>query len=159
MGIHSKNSGTDPYGNFNFRVNFMHPKLGHIKSGFNKVSPIGVTGVYKEYREGGNNKMPDLILESVSAEPVTLTKGMTDNDAIEYIANMFFSSKNGVVSSFQNRFDVEVEVMDRQNKRAVKTYQMLDCVIEQFILGEFDSLGETYAIENIVFRFGALTTR
>lgn len=149
----------DPLGNFNFRVIFNHQKLGNIKCGFNTLSGMGVTSVFKEYREGGNNKTPDLILESISTDPVVLSKGMTVDDSIYSVADLTYATENGVVAPFKNRFGVTIQVMDRQNTYPVKTYELYDCVVEQMSLGEMNAQGDMIMIENLVIRFNELIKR
>lgn len=149
----------DFFANFNFKVEFHHPKLGAINCGFNGVSGIGTTNIFKEYREGGNNKTPDLILESVSTTPVILTKGVSMDDSIYTLAEMTTKTVDGVVSTFKNRFDVFVYVMDRTRTRAVRTYEMRDCLIEQFTLGDLNASGEEILLEAVSFRFNELVKR
>lgn len=151
--------GVNYYNNFNFKVEFTHSKLGNISCGFNGVSGIGITNIFKEYREGGNNKTPDLLLESVSTSPVTLTKGVSLDEAIYNLAEMTTQTVDGVVSPFSNRFDATVYVMDRAFQNAVKTYEMRDCVIEQFVLGDLNSMGTEILLESIVLRFNELVKR
>lgn len=150
---------SDPLGNYNFRVIFSHQKLGNIKCGFNSVSGLGVTSVFKEYREGGNNNTPDQILESVSTQPVSLTRGMTVDDSIYQIVELSYQTVNGVVSPFKNRFNVTVQVMDRTNTKPVKEYEMMNCVLESFKLGDMLGQGDTILIESISIRFNELIKR
>ena len=147
---------SDPFANFNFRVQFHHAKLGNIYCGFNFVSGIGVSSVFKEHREGGNNSTPDLILESISTHPVTMTKGMTVDESIYQLVSMMYKNENGVIAPFKNRFDVSVQVMDRQQKSVVKQYQLKDCVVEQFILGDMNSMGTEILMETVIIRFNEM---
>ena len=152
----AKVSKKDPYTNFSFRVHIDSPKLGAIQCGFHTVSGLGVNAVYKEYREGGNNFIPDKLLETVSDNPVSFATGMTDNEAIVHLGTMFFEQGHAV-APFSNRFDIRVEVMDRTLKKPVRTYGLYECVLETFILGDLNSMGSEFLIENFSVRFNAIS--
>lgn len=152
----AKVSKADPYGNFNFRVDIISSKLGNIQCGFNTVTGIGVTAELKEYREGGNNGIPDKLIESISASPVTFGRGMTRNDAIYDLVSMYFQSVGGVYGSFKNRFDIRVDVMNRTNDKVVKSFTLIDCVIEGLLLGDLNSMSSEYMIEGFTAQYNAL---
>lgn len=153
---YSKATKTDPYKAFNYRVQITSPKLGNIECGFSSITGLGVTANFEEYREGGNNGIPDKFIEYFTANSVVMSRGMTQNDAIYDLVELYFKSSKGLRGSFENRFDVKVEVMNYTNTAPVKSFQLIDCVIENFGLGDFNSMTSEYAIEGLTIQFNAL---
>lgn len=147
-----KKTGEAPEGNFNFKVEITAPKLGPIEIGFQSISGIGVTANFKEYREGGNNYIPDKLLDYVSDTPATFMTGITQNEAIMDL--MYFYFRGGKqAGSFSQLFDIKVYLKDRSGKYNVRSYQLIGCQFESFTLGDLDALGESFAVESFSVRY------
>lgn len=153
---YAKVSKADPIGNYNFRVSIISTKLGSIQCGFSSVTGIGVTSNFKEYREGGNNSIPDKLLDTISASPVTFSKGMTENEAITDLVALYYNPTDGIVGSFSKRVDILVEIMNRTNTAPLKSYTLIECSIETFILGDLNSMVSEYMIEGFSVQYNAL---
>lgn len=149
----------DPLGNFNFRVIISGGKLKNITAGFNAISGLGVTVNYKEYREGGNNGIPDKLVESIADNPVTFMKGVTKDDSILDIAHYYLRRTNGTIGSHSNRFTIKVQVMDKIFKEVKRTYTLHGCQLETFNLGDLSGQGAEVLVESFSVRFNSLSVK
>lgn len=134
--------------NINFRVHIVHNKMGVIECGFFSMAGLNVNAEMEQKREGGNNKLPDNFVQSISIEPVTLTKGTTKDEVILELASKVFDSPSGVISPFSELFQVTIEQLDRMGE-TFKKYELEDCILNGVAIGEINSVGMDIHISSI----------
>lgn len=141
----------DPYRNFNYEVSFSGFKAVY-GSGWSYVSGVKVRNDYKEYKEGGNNGVPDQIHDSTIYEPITMERGMSeDMSLIQAFNGQFDKSGKGVLS--KNRFTITIKIKDRDNKKVVRTIKLKDAWITAFETSDLMGLGTEVLINRVIVTF------
>lgn len=153
MDLTTVSSKESPYANYNYKVLIFQPKIGTIYAGFSSVTGMGITVNFSERRQGGNNKIPDKFVESISDSPVVLSKGMSkDVSLVEFMAFLLKPYKN-VIGHFSKLFSVEIEVRNRDNTKKVKTIIFDHCKVESFNIGDLEANGSEILLESFSFRY------
>lgn len=137
----------DPYRDFNFRVTITGKKT-FAKAGFNKVTGIKVKTDVIEYRDGADKQLtPHKLSGLVKYDPITLERGMSeDTDMWDWLFLQVTSNDN------KHKCTVIIEVMDRDNKKAVKKYEVLEAWISDYETNDFDAAGNNVAIDRMVIQ-------
>lgn len=129
---------------YNFKVTIVHPKLGGFEIPFSNVSSLQLQKEMKEYKEGGNTGLPEQIIETVRANPIEFSRGMTEGDnlVLDIIQSNFkFSGKNNILGSREDSlFDISVEVNNRQQRGTGKGYTLHDCQITSVVISDFNAM-------------------
>lgn len=140
----------DPYRNFNFSVDF-NTNYGSIKTGWNAVTGVKLRHDYKEYREGGNNGVPDQIHAETRYEPIVMRRGMSeDTDILNLISKA--GGGQGIGIRKKDKFDVTIKVKDR-NRAIVKSFKLLDCWITAYEMGDLNAQGAEILFDQITLSF------
>lgn len=136
----------DPYKSFRFEVEIS----GHMvfaRAGFQSVSGLQMSTEVIEYREGGDNltvsKSPGL----TTFEPITLSRGMSeDTDMWDWASKIFSLDRNSQNPKY--RANMIIKLKDRDNK-VVKAWEVPNCWISRYETGEFNAMNNEVMLETI----------
>lgn len=135
----------DPYRNFNFRILFGTTEVAACK----KMSKLSVAVDVVKFR-AGNAQSPasELMPGRVTYDPVTFESGLTQDKAFQEWAGMLARNEwstgdRAVEPNF--RRDVTVQVMDIDNKTAVREY-----VLHNAWVSKYQALGDLVGDANDV---------
>lgn len=136
----------DPYKSFRFEVE-ISGNMVFARAGFQNVSGLQMSTEVIEYREGGDNltmsKSPGL----TSYEPVTLSRGMSeDTDMWDWASKLF--SLDNVNHQAKYRANVKIKLKDRDGS-VVRAWEIPNAWISRYETGEFDAMGNEVMIETI----------
>lgn len=141
----------DPYRNFNFAVDFVG-KVGIIKSGWNNVTGIKLRHDYKEYKEGGNNGVPDQMHTESRYEPITLRRGMSEDfSVLKLLSSSYSKNGNGITKSA--KMDIVIKIKDRDRKKIVRKFTLRDAWVTAFETSDLDAMGAEVLMETIIVSF------
>lgn len=136
----------DPYKSFRFEVEIS----GHMvfaRAGFQSVSGLQMSTEVIEYREGGDNltvsKSPGL----TTFEPITLSRGMSEDTDMWDWASKIFSLDNNSHSP-KYRANMIIKLKDRDNK-VVRAWEVPNCWISRYETGEFNAMNNEVMLETI----------
>ena len=138
----------DPYKNFKFRVKWDNQYI----PGISRVTGLIRTTEVVEHREGGdpstNRKAPGLTQFS----PITLERGLTDDQAFEDWANLVWKLGAGLGSeSSLNEFrkDILIEIYNEAGQK-VRAYKVYRCWPSEYqALPTLDANESSVAVEHI----------
>jgi phage tail-like protein len=136
----------DPYKNFKFRLRWG----GQYVTGISKVSGLKRSSEVVEHREGGDPSTSRKSPGRTEYEPLTLERGVTDDDAFESWANQVWKlgAPLGQESSLNEfRKDISIELYNEAGQfvRAWKVYRCWPS--EYHALPDLDAGGNNVAIE------------
>ena len=136
----------DPYENFKFRVTWD----GRHIPGVSRVSALTRTTELVEHREGGDPSSTHKFPGRTAYAPITLERGLTDDQAFETWANQVWQLGSVPESSLNFRKDVTVELMDEAG-RVVRRYLVHRCWPSEYqALPALDANGQAaVAIEGL----------
>lgn len=128
----------DPYENFKFRVTWD----GHQIQGVSRVTALTrITGVV-ELREGGEPSSTRKFPGRTAYAPITLERGLTDDQEFEHWANQVWKLGSVPQSSLNFRKDVTIELMD-ETGRPVRRYLVYRCWPSEYqALPDLDANGQ-----------------
>jgi phage tail-like protein len=137
----------DPYKSFKFEVE-ISGNMVFAKAGFQNVSGLKMNTEVIEYREGGDaltvSKTPGL----TSFEPITLSRGMSeDGDMWEWASKLF--DYNNPSTRGKHRANMKIKLKDRQGN-VVRAWNVPNCWVSEYSTGDFDAMGNNVMIETIV---------
>ena len=128
----------DPYGGYNFRVEWD----GIIHAGFKTCQGLESTQEPIDYREGtdkglARRKLPGLL----TLANITLTRGITDNREL-------WSWRNEIMQGKDARKNVSVVLMDNEGNEKLR-WNVSECWPSKWTGPSFDTTSNTVAIETL----------
>lgn len=143
----------DPVRGFNFEVVFSGRGRQIYRTGFQKVTGVKSTINFVEYKEGGNNGVPDKIPSDVNFEPITMTHGVTDS--LEFPL-AYASQFNRLGAGMQNTYTIDIYLKDRDNRTVIRHTRLLNAMITSFQEGDLDAQSSAVAINTIIVTFSGV---
>jgi phage tail-like protein len=141
----------DPYRNFNYRVDFVGRKA-IFNSGWSYVSGVKANNEYKEYKEGGNNLVPDQIHERTIYQPISMERGMSEDTSImDAFSGQF--SRDGIGIRNRERYDVIVSVYDRDGRSLARKFTLREAWISVYETSDLSAMGTEVLFDRIVVSF------
>lgn len=141
----------DPYRNFNFAVDFVGG-TGIVTSGWNNVTGVKLRNDFKEYREGGNNGVPDQIHSESRYEPITMRKGMSEDLSLLKLISKSYD-EGGIGITNDAKMDIVIKVKDRDGRSIVRQFTLRDAWISAFETSDLDAMGAEVMMEIITVSF------
>lgn len=138
----------DPYKNFKFRVKWD----GQYVAGLSKMTPLKRTTEVVKHREGGGPHNPHKAPGRTDYDAITLSRGVTHDQAFEAWANLAFLHGAGPgaemkLKSF--RKDVIIDVFNEAGQKAI-SYKVFRCWVSEYsALPEMDANANAVAIETL----------
>lgn len=143
----------DPYKNFKFKVYFGEET--EPIGGVSKVSMLKRTTEVIEHRDGGDASTVVKAPGQTKYEPITLERGVFNNQTFENWAMKIHSLTTGAaadVSIADFRKDIRIEMLDEAGNKAME-YTVWNCWISEYqALPELDASGNAVAIESITIQ-------
>lgn len=141
----------DPYKSFKFEVTISGDTV-FARAGFSKVSGLKMEAEVVEYREGGDantfQKSPGL----VKYEPLTLERGMSeDNDMYNWANKMHQFAIGEASSATKYKANMQIKLKDTDGK-VVKVWEIKDCWVSAYETGELDAQGNNVMIETMTIQ-------
>lgn len=139
----------DPYKNFKFRVMWDGKNIPAIT----RVSPLTRLTEVVKYRSGGDSSNFRLSPGSTNYEPITLERGLSNDNAFEDWANMVFDLQGDAGVSLKNyKKDIVIQLLNLQGM-LVMAFIVHRCWVSEYqSLPELDANGKSIAIERIVLQ-------
>lgn len=139
----------EPPENFKFRVTWD----GRHIAGVSRVSPLTRTTDVVEHREGGEPSSTRKFPGRTAYAPITLERGLTDDQAFEEWANQVWHLRAVPESSLNFRKEVAIELMDEAG-RIVRRYLAYRCWPSEYqALPDLDANGPpAVAIERLTLQ-------
>jgi len=138
----------DPYKNFKFRVKWD----GQFVAGISKISGLKRTTEVVVHREGGDPSTSRKSTGLTNFEPITLERGLTQDNAFEDWANLVWklgAALGGEVALNEFRKDIRIELYNEAGQ-LVRAYNVFRCWPSEYqALPDLDSGANAVAIEHI----------
>jgi len=138
----------DPYKNFKFRVKWD----GKYVAGISKISALKRTTEVVEHREGGDPSSPRKSPGQTKYEPITLERGVTQDQEFEEWANKVWRLGAGLgseVSLKDFRKDIIIEFYNEAGQ-LVLAYKVYRCWVSEYqALPDLDANSDAVALQHI----------
>ena len=139
----------DPYKAYKFRIKWN----GRYVAGVSKISSLKQSTEPVTHREGGDPSTTRVMPSAWKFEPITLERGITQDNEFEDWARLIYSTDGDAAISLKEfRKNVIIELLNEEGKRA-KVYNVFNCWVSEYSsLPELDANGNSVAIETIVLQ-------
>jgi phage tail-like protein len=143
------NKRYDPYKNFKFRVKWD----GNYVAGISKVSVLKRTTEVVKHRNGGDTSSSRKSPGRTEYEPITLSRGVTHDQAFEQWANKVWNYGSGSdnevsLKDFRKDF-ITIDVFNEAGQLAI-SYKVYRCWVSEFeALPELDANANAVAIQTL----------
>lgn len=138
----------DPYKNFKFRIKWD----GKYVAAVSKVTGLKRTTEVVEHREGGDPSTSRKSPGRTDFDPITLERGITQDNAFEDWANLVWKYGAGLGSEValkEFRKDIYLELLNEAGQ-VVKGYKIYRCWVSEYqALPDLDAGANAIAIEHI----------
>ena len=138
----------EPYKNFKFRVKWD----GKYVAGISKISALKRTTEVVEHREGGDPSSPRKSPGQTKYEPITLERGVTQDQEFEEWANKVWRLGAGLgseVSLKDFRKDIIIEFYNEAGQ-LVLAYKVYRCWVSEYqALPDLDANSDAVALQHI----------
>ncbi|HBA55066.1 phage tail protein [Syntrophorhabdus aromaticivorans] len=136
----------DPYRNFKFKIKWD----GQYVAGLSKCSALKKTTEMAEWREGGDPSASRKLPGKTKYDAITLTAGVTHDDAFEKWANMVHNFQGDAAMSLKNfRKDITIDVFNEAGQK-VLSYNVFRCWVSEYqALPELDASANAVMIQTI----------
>lgn len=136
----------DPYRNFKFKIKWDNQYV----AGLSKCSALKKTTEMTEWREGGDPSTSRKMPGKTKYDAITLTAGVTHDDAFEKWANLVNNFQGDAAMSLKNfRKDVIIDVFNEAGQK-VLSYKVYRCWVSEYqALPELDASANAVMIQTI----------
>src|SRR3569623_502305 len=143
----------DPYGNFRFRVLFGT----NVVAGVSKVSGLKATTEPVSHRDGGDLSRKALAPGLTTFEPITMERGLTQDETFESWAMAVYDRNLGGLSHSDFRRDITIELYSQTGDK-VRAWNAYRCwVSENQAVPELDANTAGIAFEHNVIQTEGFT--
>lgn len=138
----------DPYKSFKFEVVISGDTV-FARAGFSKVSGLKMEAEVVEYREGGDSNTVQKSPGLVKYEPLTLERGMSeDNDMYDWANKMHQFALGEASSASKYKANMQIRLKDTDGT-VVKVWEVKNCWVSGYETGEMDAQGNNVMIETM----------
>jgi phage tail-like protein len=138
----------DPYGNFRFRVLFGTA----VVAGVSKVSGLKATTEPVQHRDGGDLSRKALSPGLTTFEPITMERGLTQDETFEAWAMAVYDRNIGGLSHSDFRRDISIELYSQTGDK-VRAWNAYRCWVSEYqAVPELDANTAGMAFEHIIIQ-------
>lgn len=138
----------DPYKAFKFRVKWD----GRYVAGVDHVSALARTTEVIAHREGGDPNLDRVSPGRTQFEPITLSRGRTQDEAFEQWANLVWTLGAGLgseVALADFRKDIAIDLLNEAGQR-VLSWKVFRCWPSEYVaLGPLDAEDSAVVVESL----------